>query len=117
MRDVEVVLVIARLFLVLVVKEEIDIRFADIHLRAGKHALTVFNQAASVIGVSMGDQNIGNIFGFDALGRQALNQPPPFAGAKQLTRTGIHQNFVAGDGDIERVNRRFHRIGLEVFSQ
>ena len=55
MRDIEVVLVIARLFLVLVVKEEIDIRFADIDLRAGKHALTVFDQTTGVIGVRMGD--------------------------------------------------------------
>ena len=77
MRDVEVVLVIARLFLVLVVKEEIDIRFADIHLRAGKHALTVFNRAASVIGVRMGDQNIGNIFGFDArVAGLSISRPP-----------------------------------------
>ena len=55
MRDIEVVLVIARFFLVLDVKEEIDIRFADIDLRVGKHALTVFDQTTGVIGVRMGD--------------------------------------------------------------
>lgn len=116
MRDVEVVLVIARLFLVLVVKEEIDIRFADIDLRAGKHALTVFNQAASVIGCAWVIRiSVISCGLMPCVAR--LNQPPAFAGAKQLTGTGIHQNFVAGDGDIERVNRRFHRIGTEVFSQ
>jgi hypothetical protein len=84
-RDVEVVLVIARFFLVLVVKEEIDIRFADIHLCTGKYALTVFDQAACMIGVRVGDQDIGDVLRPDTLRRQAFNQPPAFVGAKELT--------------------------------
>ena len=70
-----------------------------------------------MIGVRVGDQDIGDVLRPDTLRRQAFNQPPAFARAKELTGTGIHQNFVAGHSDIERVNRCFHRIGLEVFGQ
>ena len=70
-----------------------------------------------MIGVGVGQQDFSDVLGLYALRGETFNQASPRIRTKELARAGIHQNFVSGDRNQERVDGDLGRVGLEILRE
>ena len=103
--------------MIIVVKEKVDVGFANENACVAEYHLAVFDQTARVIGVGVGQQDFSNVLGFNPLRGEAFNQASTRIRTKELARAGIHQNFMSGDRNQERVNGDLGRVGLDIFRE
>lgn len=72
--------------MIIVVKEKVDVGFANENACVAEYHLAVFDQTARVIGVGVGQQDFSNVLGFNPLRGEAFNQASTRIRTKELAQ-------------------------------